>query len=162
MNDRIHVVAGNYDQFLKYKRNYKKEAQLVNVSSVAVLEGLTEVHGVFYGTFRNRDDIREIVRKIRVINGLGPGVQLIPDLYVGRGMIPNACIPYSNHVFVHCGGVQTNNFIAVKSGDAVMVELHSAPPMGVTVSVITLKGTVMNFLGDGVSDRFTFYEATIP
>ena len=100
-DDKIFVVAGNlveFKQFMHKKldqlwKEYNEQGKIFNismsnfvyVSSLDSLAGHRNIHGYFYGTFRNRPDLRDIVRHIRLRNNIPDGVQLIPDLYVGRG-----------------------------------------------------------------------------
>jgi len=99
--DKIFVVAGTlaeFKQFMHKKldqlwKQYNEEGRMFNISmsdfvyvnSIETLRGHRNIHGYFYGTFRNRPDLRDIVRFIRKTNNVPDGVQLIPDLYVGRG-----------------------------------------------------------------------------
>lgn len=111
MNDKIFVISGNHAEFKTFmhkKMNqlceqYNEEGRMFNismsnfvyVSGPDTLRGHHNIHGYFYGTFRNRSDIRDIVRQIRLCNNIPGSNQLIPDLYVGRGMIPNPTkVPY--------------------------------------------------------------------
>ena len=101
-NDKIFVVAGTlaeFKQFMHKKldqlwKEYSEQGRIFNlsmsnfvyVSSIESLAGHRNIHGYFYGSFRNRPDLKDIVRHIRLRNGLPEGEQLIPDLYIGRGM----------------------------------------------------------------------------
>ena len=66
------------------------------MSGPEVFRGWSEVHGVFVGSFRERSDIRDIVREIRRINNIDPGQEIVPGLFVGRGLrhkpLPNPTI----------------------------------------------------------------------
>lgn len=102
MNQRIFVIAGNHNEFNTFAVNklnqWYREAMdkgemfsmsmsnFVYVSSLDSLAGHRNIHGYFYGSFRDRPDIRDIVRHIRMRNDLPADTQLIPDLYVGRGI----------------------------------------------------------------------------
>ena len=73
---KIYVIAGNTQEFLFYraeKFNSLKDTvegininDFVNVSSCNVLRGVTNPHGVFIGTWRNRLDINDILSTISV------------------------------------------------------------------------------------------------
>ena len=100
--DKIFVVAGTlaeFKQFMHKKldqlwKQYNEEGRMFNLSmsnfvyvnSLDIFAGHRNIHGYFYGSFRNRPDLKDIVRYIRLRNGLPEGEQLIPDLYVGRGL----------------------------------------------------------------------------
>jgi hypothetical protein len=96
MNDRIFIVAGHVSEYTHWvKKNldrfYAKNKSMslsnfVYVSGPEVFRGWNEVHGVFTGTYRDRPDIRDIVREIRRINGIHPSQMIIPDMYIGRGV----------------------------------------------------------------------------
>ena len=99
MNDKFFVVAGTkveYDLFIrrkcaemimKYPNNTTISlSNFVYVDSDQKLYGQRNVHGWFIGSFRDRADIRDIVRMIRWCNNLPEDEQIIPDLYVGRGV----------------------------------------------------------------------------
>jgi len=101
-DDKIFVVTGTYSEFRQFMhkkldelwKQYSEEGRIFNLSmsdfvyvnSTETLRGHRNIHGYFYGTFRNRPDLRDIVRFIRRTNNIPDGVQLIPDLYVGRGL----------------------------------------------------------------------------
>ena len=175
-NEKIFVVAGNMEQAMTYAKMKLNEqfgnslktgetfsgsmSDYVYVKGVDTLRGFNKVHGVFIGSFRERADIRDIVREIRRINNIPPSEQLIPDMYIGHGMLHDTTQPYSQNLIVFLNGMATRSFIAIKTGDSVMVEMDAAPSHGVTVTVTTLLGTTMSFVGDGSTDRFTFFEAT--
>lgn len=96
MNDKIFVVAGHVSEYTYWVKNnidkyYAKNSSMslsnfVYVSGPETFRGFREVHGVFVGSFRNRQDIRDIVREIRIINGIHPGQMIIPDMWVGTGL----------------------------------------------------------------------------
>lgn len=88
MSDKIFVIAGNHDQYRQFIRKKADEmwekgqqvtlSDFVYVSGPEVLRGFNKVHGFFYGSFRERADLPEIVTLIRIINNIDPGVQIIP------------------------------------------------------------------------------------
>ena len=102
MNEKIFVVAGTHDQYKTYSLKKLKEgfeycqnngtmfnmsmSNFVYVNGPEVFRGWNEVHGVFVGTYRDRPDIRDIVREIRRINGIHPSQMIIPDMYIGTGV----------------------------------------------------------------------------
>lgn len=61
-------------------------SDFVYLAGVEQFRGHNEVHGYFVGSFRDRPDIRDIVREIRRINNIPHNHQVIPDLFVGRGV----------------------------------------------------------------------------
>lgn len=99
MNDKYYVVAGTkaeYDQFIRRKcaemimlnpHHTVSLSNFVFVDDEQKLRGLRGVHGWFVGSFRDRIDIRGIVRMIRWCNGIPDNISVIPDLYVGRGIV---------------------------------------------------------------------------
>jgi len=82
MNEKIFIVAGNYQQYKDWvKRNIDRIYQadpsrsislsnFVYVSVPDIFSGHRNVHGYFVGTFRDRPDIKEIVWRIRRINNV--------------------------------------------------------------------------------------------
>lgn len=174
MKSKVFVIAGNAAEATDYAKRKltelfhycEREGQPFNgsmsdyvvVHDTNSLRGYSEVHGVFVGSFRERRDIREIVREIRAINNIPSNVQLIPDMWVGRGMIKDAVQPYSKNLLVYLNGVATRSFTAIKTGDSVIVEMDAAPANGVTLTVTTLFGTTMAFMCNGFNVTFTFSE----
>lgn len=98
MNRSIFVIAGNrqqYDVWIRQhiKREYQQNphctlslSNYVYVGGPETFRGYKEVHGYFVGSYRERNDIRDIVREIRRINGIHPSQMIIPDMYIGRGV----------------------------------------------------------------------------
>lgn len=67
-----YVVAGNYNQFLNYcKKNSGDDVFYTYVYGPDQLRGLSEISGVFIGTFEERNDIEEIRLQIKLIQGRG-------------------------------------------------------------------------------------------
>lgn len=70
MNDRIYVIAGNSHQFSEYRRRKCDEAakqhktlsysNFINVNNPVQLRGVSDPHGVFIGTWVERDDLEDI------------------------------------------------------------------------------------------------------
>lgn len=81
---RIFVVAGNYAEYETYRRNkmLKDESLKSNdfcfVSSRGDLYGLTEMHGVFVGTYKDRPDIHDVCKRIKIVNKLPTSAELFP------------------------------------------------------------------------------------
>ena len=98
MNERIFIIAGNHEQYKNWvKKNidriYEADpsrsislSNFVYVSGPEQFRGHNEVHGYFVGTYRDRPDIRDIVREIRRINQIPHSNQVIPDLFIGKGV----------------------------------------------------------------------------
>lgn len=72
---KIFVIAGNNAEAEYWiKRDLEKRAlsgvttlsrsEYVTLSNVVQLKGVSNPHGVFYGTWRNRRDIQEIVQSL--------------------------------------------------------------------------------------------------
>jgi hypothetical protein len=71
---KIYVIAGNTQEFLHYRAEKFTSLKdtvddisindFVNVSSCNVLRGVTDPHGVFIGTWRNRLDITEVLNTL--------------------------------------------------------------------------------------------------
>jgi hypothetical protein len=68
MKKRIYVVSGTHNEFMAYKllKDDYENTNYVYVSSLHVLRGLRDPQGVFYGSWRSRNDILEIVEQLRV------------------------------------------------------------------------------------------------
>ena len=78
--DKIFVIAGNNAQFEEYKRRKIEEMlakgyvdyvdfrydDIVYVSSANVLAGVSNPHGVFIGSWRERKDIHEILDRLMI------------------------------------------------------------------------------------------------
>lgn len=68
MSDKIHIVAGNYEEFKRYvSKKSIDSARYVYVSSPYTLLGLTKIKGFYIGTYNRRDDIEKIKNLIYVI-----------------------------------------------------------------------------------------------
>ena len=69
-NVEKYVVAGNYVQFLDYtKKKLKDDVFYIYVTGPDQLRGLSEISGVFIGSFEERKDIEEIRLQIKLIQG---------------------------------------------------------------------------------------------
>ena len=72
------IIAGNYQEAKDWRmRNNKKPDEWLYLSNPKTIVGLSEVHGVFIGTWKERDDIEEILdamasmRKPGTLHSLG-------------------------------------------------------------------------------------------
>lgn len=167
MNDKIYIVAGHVSEYTHWvKKNidryYTKNKSIslsnfVYVSGVDTLLGQRDVHGHFCGSFRNRPDLSDIVRAIRVCNNLPGNTQLIPHLYVGRGIISNSKQPYTTNVVVNLGGIVLtpfDDYQATLTGyDTIIVELTDIPPMGMKL-IIQQQHGINVFVCDGAAWKF--------
>lgn len=75
---KIFIISGNHEEFLQYRKKRASligEAWILNaiyVSSVHVLKGYREPHGLFIGTWYRRKDIEEIVLQLQVASSITP------------------------------------------------------------------------------------------
>lgn len=75
---KIYVIAGNTQEFLHYRADKWTSLKdtvdginindFVNVSSCNVLRGVTNPHGVFIGSWRNRLDINEVLNTLSLFS----------------------------------------------------------------------------------------------
>lgn len=66
--DPCYVVAGNYNEFNSWMRNKgHNKLHYTYVSSIDTIRGLSDIHGLFIGTWRERKDIEEIKLYIDII-----------------------------------------------------------------------------------------------
>ena len=75
---KIYVIAGNTQEFLHYRADKWTSLKdtvdginindFINVSSCNVLRGVTNPHGVFIGTWRNRLDINEVLNTLSLFS----------------------------------------------------------------------------------------------
>ena len=105
MNEKIFIIAGTVNEAKAFRSKKIQEmvdaGKSVSLSNFVIFDSLEQfrgwnkVHGFFCGTYRDRPDIRDIVREIKRINGLHPSETVIPQMFVGRGlqrihtMLPN-------------------------------------------------------------------------
>lgn len=66
MNEVIFVIAGDYQQFMSYKLRKNTGQKFVYVSTIDTLRGQKDPHGVFIGTWRQRQDIHVILEELMV------------------------------------------------------------------------------------------------
>lgn len=77
--DKIYIIAGNHHQFQDYKRQKYNQALMngdaglgmevqsyVYVSDVSTIRGVANPTGVFYGSWRKRNDILDIIMVLRL------------------------------------------------------------------------------------------------
>jgi hypothetical protein len=87
--NKIYVIAGTHSQATDWMKNHAWKrfdsgdtsvslSDYVCINGEEQLYGLREVHGFFVGTYRGRKDLREIVHRIRLINNIPSGVQILP------------------------------------------------------------------------------------
>ena len=90
--NRIYVIAGNAkearewilaDAFRRFGAGETSASlsDYITVSRTEQLRGIKEPHGVFFGTFRNRKDIRDILACLIVRYELGQVPESVMKLY---------------------------------------------------------------------------------
>jgi len=89
-SSKLFIVTGTRQEFEFFIR--KKADDLVKdgysislsdfvcVTSPLTLQGHRNVHGWFYGSYRQRKDLREIVMQIRLTNNIPSGEAILPAL----------------------------------------------------------------------------------
>ena len=88
-SEKLFIVTGNkreYDFFIRKKADDLVKdgypislSHFVYVSSPDVLRGQRDVHGWFYGSYRQRADLTEIVMQIRVSNNIPSNHIILPN-----------------------------------------------------------------------------------
>jgi hypothetical protein len=88
MSEKLFIIAGTrqeYEYFIRKKANELSKSgypislsHFVYVSSVDNLRGQRDIHGWFYGSFRKREDLHDIVTQIRVANNISAGDVILP------------------------------------------------------------------------------------
>ena len=96
MNEKLFIIAGNLEQAKTFRtkkiQQLVREGASVSLSNFILFTGLEQfrghnkVHGFFCGTYKDRPDIRDIVREIKRINNLHASETVIPDIFVGQGI----------------------------------------------------------------------------
>lgn len=76
MNEKFYVIAGNRNEFINFRdikcNDLAKEGKTVSLSNFVCvtdpiqLKGISSPHGWFIGTWRTRDNIRQIVQALCV------------------------------------------------------------------------------------------------
>lgn len=172
MNEKYFIIAGNLEQAKTFRakkiQQWVAEQKSVSLSNFILFTNLEQfrghhqVHGFFCGTFRERADIRDIVREIKRINHIHPSEELVPGIFVGRGVLPGAAVPYTNDVMCMSNGVTQqplHDFIATKElNGQVTIEFTTPPPPGAVVSVLTKAGTNMMYHCDGALYKFMLFD----
>ena len=80
-----YIICGDSREYFDYlKRTNKGPRTHVYLHDVTQIRGLSQVHGVFVGSWRERPDINDIVWAIRVINNVDP-LATGPDTYYSYG-----------------------------------------------------------------------------
>jgi hypothetical protein len=87
-SEKLFIVAGNrqeYDFFIRKKADELAKtgypislSHFVYVSNFETLRGQRDVHGWFYGSYRQRADLTEIVMQIQIINNI-PSHMILPN-----------------------------------------------------------------------------------
>jgi len=177
MNEKIFVIAGSHQQHKDYvKKSIQKHidagktislSNFVYVSGPEVFRGWNEVHGVFVGSFRERSDIRDIVREIRRINNIDPGREIVPGLFVGRGLnhkpLPNPVPfppfvvhnkPKTNYVYMN-GVIQPpDSYTVVENMIYAVFTFKTAPIAGTTIPC-QYDNSVQMFAANGTDTNFS-------
>jgi hypothetical protein len=88
-SEKLFIVAGNkreYDFFIRRKADELAKtgypislSHFVYVSGYETLRGHRDIHGWFYGTYRQRKDIKDIVMQIRVTNNIPHSNTILPN-----------------------------------------------------------------------------------
>jgi hypothetical protein len=91
-SEKLFIVAGNkreYDFFIRKKADELAKtgypislSHFVYVSSYQTLRGHKDVHGWFYGSYRQRADLGEIVMQIRITNNIPSSEVVLPYEYL--------------------------------------------------------------------------------
>lgn len=78
--ERVFVVAGTHDQYLNYVRGkpLNGDKKYVYVSDIIYLRGIINPHGVFIGTWKERDDILAIIDQLMI--STSTDTQLLLDI----------------------------------------------------------------------------------
>lgn len=76
MKTRFFVICGTFEEFMQYTRKHQIENvtsyDYVYCNSVVKTKGISDVHGVFYGTWYNLPNIGELLMDIRSRNNQLP------------------------------------------------------------------------------------------
>ena len=88
-SEKLYIIAGNRQEFEFFIRKKADDlvkdgypislSHFVYVSSPETLLGHRDVHGWFYGSYRQRKDLRDIVMQIRVINNIPSNHIILPN-----------------------------------------------------------------------------------
>lgn len=94
-SEKLFIVAGTrqeYEFFIRKKADELAKTKyltktgypislshFVYVSGYETLRGHRDIHGWFYGTYRRRQDIKDIVMQIRVSNNIPHSDRILPN-----------------------------------------------------------------------------------
>ncbi len=88
-SEKLFIVAGTWQEYNEFIRRKADElsktgypislSHFVYVSSYATLRGQRNVHGWFYGSYRQRTDLQDIVMQIRVTNNIPSSKVILPN-----------------------------------------------------------------------------------
>ena len=88
-SEKLFIVAGSWQEYEYFIRRKADElvktgypislSHFVYVSNVAILRGRRDIHGWFYGSYRQRTDLKDIVMQIRVINNIPSSDVILPN-----------------------------------------------------------------------------------
>ena len=88
-SEKLFIVTGTkqeYDFFIRRKADELAKtgypislSHFVYVSTFETLRGQRDVHGWFYGSYRQRKDLRDIVIQIRVNNNIPYSEMILPN-----------------------------------------------------------------------------------
>jgi hypothetical protein len=88
-SEKLFIVTGNkreYDFFIRKKADDLVKdgypislSHFVYVSTFETLRGHRDVHGWFYGSYRQRKDLRDIVIQIRISNNIPSNHMILPN-----------------------------------------------------------------------------------
>jgi hypothetical protein len=67
---KIFIIAGNHQQFLNYVRDKGNRPSFIYVSDVSMLKGYHQPHGMFIGTWYQREDLGEIIMQLRLASSI--------------------------------------------------------------------------------------------
>ena len=92
MSDKYYVVAGNHDQYKAFVHKKTQQLSEMGVTDISYshfvyvgadgfnLKGISNPHGWFYGTWRERSDIKNILTVLKVCTTDKPN-ETLNDLY---------------------------------------------------------------------------------
>jgi len=88
-SEKLFIVAGTWQEYTEFIRRKADElvktgypislSHFVYVSNVYTLRGRRDIHGWFYGSYRQRTDLKDIVMQIRVINNIPYSDTILPN-----------------------------------------------------------------------------------
>jgi len=88
-SEKLFIVAGTWQEYTEFIRRKADElvktgypislSHFVYVSCHDTLRGRRDIHGWFYGTYRQRKDLKDIVMQIRVTNNIPYSDTILPN-----------------------------------------------------------------------------------